>query len=123
MNKTTATLIPISSDTTPKKVAAKMPVKLAPKVPKFVPVTKRDPATQLPVIKLTPKPAKTNTAAASSYSSNFVSYLSLVDCWSRSESEYNPQFFKHREVNSLTERNQQSYSTKVNINSCIPPFL
>jgi len=118
MTSTAATLTPMSSDATPKKLATKMPVKLAPKVPKLVPATKRNPAAQL-----TPKPAKTNTAAASSYSSNFVSYLSLVDCWSRSESEYNPQFFKHREVNSLTERNQQSYSTKVNINSCIPPFL
>ena len=109
MSKTTATLTPMTSDTTtPKKLAAKMPVKLAEKVPKLVPATKRNPAAQL-----TPKPAKTNTAAASSYSSNFVSYLSLVDCWSRSESEYNPQFFKHREVNSLTERNQKSCHTKV----------
>lgn len=71
MSKTTATLTPMSSDTTPKKLAAKMPVKLAPKVPKLVPATKRNPAAQL-----TPKPAKTNTAAASSYSSNFVSNLS-----------------------------------------------
>ena len=71
MSKTTATLTPMSSDTTPKKLATKMPVKLAPKVPKLVPATKRNPTAQL-----TPKPAKTNTAAASSYSSNFVSDLS-----------------------------------------------